>query len=115
MTVYVDNAQIQYGRMKMCHMVADTEDELLAMADKIGVQRKWHQYPGTPKSHFDVCMSKRALAIKHGAREVTRRELMEVRKNQRATALLKAVALMPPPKTCPHGYPQTVRCSRCGE
>jgi molecular chaperone GrpE (heat shock protein) len=21
----------------------------------------------------------------------------------------------PKEKTCPHGYPQTVRCSRCGE
>ena len=47
MTVYVDNMQAPFGRMKMCHMVADTSEELLAMADKIGVQRKWLQKAGT--------------------------------------------------------------------
>lgn len=70
MAVYVDNMNAGYGRMKMCHMFADTDDELLAMADKIGVQRKWHQYPGTVKSHFDICLSKKALAIQHGAAEI---------------------------------------------
>ena len=47
MTVYVDNMQASYGRMKMCHMVADSTDELLAMADRIGVARKWLQKAGT--------------------------------------------------------------------
>jgi hypothetical protein len=49
-------------------MWADTLDELLAMADRIGVQRKWLQQP--PKAswvHFDVGLGKKALAIKAGA------------------------------------------------
>ena len=75
MTVYVDDMKASYGRMKMCHMMADTTEELLAMADKIGVQRRWIQHRGTVHEHFDVCLSKRAAAVAAGAREITRREL----------------------------------------
>lgn len=75
MAVYVDDMRASYGRMVMCHMVADSEGELLAMADRIGVARRWHQYPGTPKSHFDIALSKRRLAVEHGAIEITWREL----------------------------------------
>ena len=58
----------------MCHMIADTSEELLAMADRIGVQRKWIQYPGTYREHFDIALTKRALAVKAGAKEITQRE-----------------------------------------
>jgi hypothetical protein len=75
MTVFVDDMQAPFGRMKMCHMMADTTEELLVMADQIGVQCKWLQKPGTIYEHFDIAMSKRRLAIKAGAHEVTRREL----------------------------------------
>jgi hypothetical protein len=70
MAVYVDNAKNPFGRYLMCHMWADTLDELLAMADRIGVARKWLQQP--PKAswvHFDVAQSKRALAVEAGAIE----------------------------------------------
>lgn len=70
MAVYVDNMNAQYGRMKMCHLLADTEAELLAMADRIGVARRWHQFPGTVKSHFDICLSMRAKAVAAGAIEI---------------------------------------------
>lgn len=74
MSVYVDNMRASFGRMKMCHMVADTSAELLAMADAIGVARKWLQHPGSWKEHFDIALSKRALAVVYGAREITWRE-----------------------------------------
>lgn len=84
MSVYVDPAIWPFGRMKMCHMIADSHEELVAMADKIGVARKWIQYPGTDREHFDICKSKRALAVAAGAMEITGRELVEIRKRQRA-------------------------------
>ncbi len=71
MTVYVDSMRAQFGRMVMCHMIADTSAELLAMADKIGVARKLLQEPGTHREHFDICQSKRVLAVKNGAQEVS--------------------------------------------
>lgn len=74
--VYVDPAQHPYGRMLMCHMWADTTEELYAMAARIGVARKWVQYPGTPKEHFDVCKAKRAQAVAAGAQEMTSRDFV---------------------------------------
>lgn len=68
--VYVDNMRAPFGRMIMCHMIADTEAELHEMADKVGVARKWYQ-----KDHYDICLSKRAIAVKLGAREITWRQL----------------------------------------
>lgn len=73
MSVYVDAPIYRFGRMVMCHMIADTPDELHAMADRIGVRRKWFQAP--PKAsipHYDICKSKRALAVAAGAIEANR-------------------------------------------
>lgn len=73
MAVYVDPAVHPFGRMIMCHMWADSEAELMAMADRIGVARKWVQRP--PKAswlHFDIAKGKRALAIAAGAIETDR-------------------------------------------
>jgi len=69
MTVYVDDMKAKFGRMVMCHMIADTEDELHAMADKIGVARRWYQ-----GDHYDIALSKRALAVEAGAVEITWRQ-----------------------------------------
>jgi hypothetical protein len=63
-------------------MFADTDDELHAMAAKIGVARKWHQRPkcNTPGmdaswSHYDICLSKKAAAMRLGAQEIEYRDL----------------------------------------
>ncbi len=72
--VYVDNFNAKFGRMTMCHVVADTTNELLDMMDKIGVQRKWIQYPNTYNEHFDICLSKKKKAIEFGAKEINFRE-----------------------------------------
>lgn len=76
MAVYVDAVEHQFGNMLMCHLWADTEEELLEMVDKINVDRKWIQgHPtlsfGKHKRaswvHFDIAKSKKALAIRAGA------------------------------------------------
>lgn len=81
MTVYVDDMAASFTpthvagrRYVMCHMMADTDDELLAMADKIGINRKWIQRVPSG-THFDIAKSKKALAIRHGAVEITQREM----------------------------------------
>lgn len=81
MAVYVDDMEAPFGRMIMCHMYADTSEELLSMADKIGVQRKWIQHPGTWREHFDIAKVKRALAVKYGAVETTWRHYGEFKIN----------------------------------
>jgi len=73
MSVYVDAAVYRFGRMIMCHMIGDTPDELHAIADQIGVARRWFQQP--PKAsfwHYDIAKSKRVLAVEAGAIECGR-------------------------------------------
>lgn len=68
MTVYVDDVRHRYGRMVMCHMWSESLEELLWMADHIGLQRKWLQAP--PKAswvHFDISLTLKARAIAAGA------------------------------------------------
>lgn len=68
----------------MCHMVADTPEELLAMVERIGVEPRWFQHKASVP-HFDVALSKRALAVAAGAIELERREFVEVFKKIRAS------------------------------
>ena len=49
--------------------------ELLTMANQIGVGSKWIQAQGTWKEHFDICLSKRRLAVAAGAVAVSQGEL----------------------------------------
>lgn len=75
MPVYVDNFNAKYGRMTMCHMIADTTEELFEMARNIGVNTKWVQDFGNNREHFDICLSKKKIAIEKGAVEIGFREL----------------------------------------
>lgn len=77
MSVYVDNMQAGLSRMKMSHMMADTLDELHAMAQKVGLRREWFQ-GNSDHPHYDLCQSKRRLAISLGAKEITTRQLVDL-------------------------------------
>ena len=74
MTVYVDTARHPFRGYIMCHMTADSLDELHRMADQIGMERRWFQAP--PKAshpHYDIPEHKRAKALALGAQEVCQR------------------------------------------
>jgi hypothetical protein len=81
--VYVDDMEARFGRMIMCHMIADSTKELNEMADKIKVRRKWIQSAGTYREHYDICLSKRKLAVKYGAIEITWSETAAKQKTRR--------------------------------
>jgi hypothetical protein len=91
MACYIDDmhrypiGQYKVGKytMKMSHMIADTDEELHAMAARIGVARRWHQ-----GDHYDVSLGKRALAVKEGAIEITYRQCGLMASNRKATGSL---------------------------
>lgn len=92
MSVYVDKLFVMASRdsqayrvgqrhgHRWCHMWADSEEELHAMAAKIGMRRAWFQdKPGFP--HYDLVPTRRAHALRLGAIEKDLRErLMEGRR-----------------------------------
>lgn len=88
MTVYVDDMRANFGRMTMCHMIADNDNELHAMADRIGVARRWHQAPPRHDSHYDIALSKRTAAIAAGAVSITWRQAGAMTMRRRATGSL---------------------------
>lgn len=83
MPVYVDDMRRKYGRLIMCHMLADSDHELRLMAEAIGVKQHWHQ-----GDHFDICLAKRSLAIQKGAIEITQRQAAAMRRRRSITGIL---------------------------
>ncbi len=83
MTVYVDElrrtpkpyrpANWRYDHA--CHILAESDPELEAMAKKLGLRKDWKH-----GDHYDLTASKRAEAISAGAVGVTCRELVQLRR-----------------------------------
>ena len=95
MSVYVDGLR-DYGtawlsarnrsnlqRSASCHMVADTLDELHAMAKAIGLRRDWFQNAASAP-HYDLTPRRREAAVKAGAVEVDRAGFVAVIRRLRA-------------------------------
>lgn len=90
MAVYVDSPKYPFRGMLMCHMTADSLDELHAMADKIGMLREWFQCPPKAKRpHYDLSRPRRALAVSAGAIEISERENVVYANRLRAEWLAK--------------------------
>jgi allophanate hydrolase subunit 1 len=83
MAVYVDDMRAAFRGMIMCHLLADSDEELHAMAARIGLKMSWHQKPGTVHSHYDIALSKRRMAVHFGAIEITRSQLGAILKKKR--------------------------------
>ena len=93
MAVYVDDmhesALGSYHTLQMCHMLADSDEELHAMAARIGVDRRWWQGPDKATgSHYDLAAEYRALAVQHGASEIGMREAAAMNTRRRLTGEL---------------------------
>ncbi len=96
MAVYVDSANIDatVGRIRSrwSHLTADTQDELHAFAQRIGLQRRWFQTCKRPCSragescphwHYDVTTSRRAAAVAAGAVEIDMRAMGDIIRTRR--------------------------------
>jgi hypothetical protein len=96
MSVYVDSYRAAYRGMRMSHMIADTADELHAMAAAIGVQRRWFQGKAS-FPHYDVCESRRVLALENGAQEVDRAAFVAHMRRIRASGAASGFTFRPRP------------------
>lgn len=67
----------------MCHMIADTEAELHAMAANIGIARRHYQ-----ENHYDICMAMRKLAVGAGAIEITAKQCAAMNRRRIVTGSL---------------------------
>ena len=89
MTVYVDDAVTAWRGQRWAHLMADTLDELHAMAAHLGIPR--HTFQDKPSgAHYDVTPGLREQALRLGAvaisRHVDREQVRAVIRNARAQA-----------------------------
>jgi hypothetical protein len=78
MTCYVDTVRHYPGAGlrfdEFCHLLADSPAELHAMADQIGMPRRFFQdHPW--RWHYDLPAHLRAEAVRYGAEELTLHEV----------------------------------------
>jgi hypothetical protein len=89
MTVYVDDAVTWWRGQRWAHLMADTLEELHAMASQLGLPRRAFQ-DKTSGAHYDVTEELRAQALRLGSVAISRhadRELMRrVIRNAKAQA-----------------------------
>jgi hypothetical protein len=92
MTVYVDDAVTWWRGQRWAHLMADTLEELHAMAAQLGMPRRAFQDKPSG-AHYDVTIELREQALQLGATAISRhadRERMRaVIRNARAQATLR--------------------------
>lgn len=79
MAVYVDAAIWWWADRRWCHLLADETDELHRFAAGIGVHRSSYQGPPrTSAPHYDITAFERSKAVRLGAVECSREEIVAV-------------------------------------
>lgn len=78
--VYVDRLRpvpltAEWRWESSCHMIADTLEELHAMAHKVDLLPNWFQDGRHP--HYDLARHKREQAIRAGAKVISTREMIQ--------------------------------------
>jgi hypothetical protein len=74
-------AGLRYTRF--CHLLADTREELHAMADELGMSRRFFQdHPW--RWHHDLPEPLRARAVELGAKEITMHEVGALLRRRKA-------------------------------
>jgi Protein of unknown function (DUF4031) len=117
MSVYVDDMDAPFQGTIMCHMLADTHEELMAMAKLLRLNPAWIQHPGTPKEHFDISLGKKRLALAHGALPITWDEAGAFVVRKRLTRASGPYVAAPPGTTPAPGatmHPHVIVCTRNG-
>jgi len=89
-TVYVDDYRVAYRGRRICHMIADTAEELHAMAARIGATERWFH-----RDHYDVTEDQRAAAAALGAVLIPARICATMAVHRRRTGRLPAPAEVP--------------------
>jgi hypothetical protein len=73
MAILIDTAIWPWRDWLLCHMISDTSvSELKEFAQKMGIPER-----GFQGDHFDLPEHMRTIAIQHGAREVSSREILQ--------------------------------------
>ena len=77
LAVYVDQPVWEWRGRRWCHLLADTDEELHAFAEALGLERAWFQHRDEMpwKDHYDIPDELRAEAIRAGAVEVDLRHV----------------------------------------
>jgi len=85
MAVYIDNLR-DYGwrHGPSCHLIADSLEELIEFAVRLGMKKEWFQPKSSP--HFDLNAEGRKTAVENGAIELSQRDFVAKLRELRANA-----------------------------
>lgn len=87
MTIYVDDSHTRSKNGGVCHLIADSDDELQCMAATLGAPVVTDPECARQKCLLLAC-AKRAIAVNLGAVEVSSRQLAAMAMRRMATGVL---------------------------